>query len=96
MLAKTLLFGPLVALPVVANSQLACPPLGPVLPPPLRPSTDSTVQAAVADLETKLRNLTSSFNGTAVSIAAEIIALQWGGRGDRLTDRDGPVHHHGL
>jgi xanthine dehydrogenase accessory factor len=32
---------------------------------------------------------------TAVSIAAEIVALQWGGRGDRLADRDGPIHHHG-
>ena len=31
---------------------------------------------------------------TAVSIAAEIVALQWGGRGDRLADRDGPIHHH--
>ena len=31
---------------------------------------------------------------TAVSIAAEIIALQWGGGGDRLSERDGPVHHH--
>ncbi|WP_370617929.1 XdhC family protein [Mumia sp. Pv 4-285] len=30
---------------------------------------------------------------TAVSIAAEIIALQWGGRGDRLTERDGRIHH---
>ena len=27
---------------------------------------------------------------TAVSIAAEIIALQWGGRGDRLGHREGP------
>jgi xanthine dehydrogenase accessory factor len=33
---------------------------------------------------------------TAVSIAAEIVALQWGGRGDRLVDRDGPIHHHGT
>lgn len=32
---------------------------------------------------------------TAVSIAAEIIALQWGGGGDRLSERGGPVHHHG-
>ncbi len=32
---------------------------------------------------------------TAVSIAAEIVALQWGGRGDRLAHRDGPIHHHG-
>ena len=31
---------------------------------------------------------------TAISIAAEIIALQWGGRGDRLATLDGPIHHH--
>jgi xanthine dehydrogenase accessory factor len=30
---------------------------------------------------------------TAISIAAEIIALRWGGRGERLADLDGPVHH---
>lgn len=30
---------------------------------------------------------------TAVSIAAEIISLRWGGQGTRLTDRDGPIHH---
>jgi xanthine dehydrogenase accessory factor len=29
---------------------------------------------------------------TAVSIAAEIIALHWGGAGDRLADRAGPIH----
>lgn len=29
---------------------------------------------------------------TAVSVAAEIIALRWGGRGDRLTSRGGPIH----
>jgi xanthine dehydrogenase accessory factor len=33
---------------------------------------------------------------TAVSIAAEIIAVQWGGRGERLAERDGPIHHHAL
>ena len=33
---------------------------------------------------------------TAVSIAAEIVALQWGGRGDRLAHREGPIHHHGT
>ncbi len=32
---------------------------------------------------------------TAVSIAAEIIALRWGGRGERLADLAGPVHHPG-
>jgi xanthine dehydrogenase accessory factor len=31
---------------------------------------------------------------TAVSIAAEIIALQWGGRGERLTIQEGSIHHH--
>jgi xanthine dehydrogenase accessory factor len=30
---------------------------------------------------------------TAVSIAAEIIALRWGGDGARLGERDGPIHH---
>ena len=31
---------------------------------------------------------------TAVSIAAEIVALQWGGRGQRLQGTGGPIHHH--
>jgi xanthine dehydrogenase accessory factor len=30
---------------------------------------------------------------TAISIAAEIIALQWGGRGERLAQRQGRIHH---
>ncbi|MEJ7649907.1 MAG: XdhC/CoxI family protein [Nakamurella sp.] len=30
---------------------------------------------------------------TAVSIAAEIIALRWGGRGSRLAAESGPIHH---
>ncbi len=30
---------------------------------------------------------------TAVSVAAEIIALRWGGGGDRLSAREGPIHH---
>ena len=30
---------------------------------------------------------------TAISIAAEIVALQWGGTGDRLGARDGRIHH---
>ncbi|HZZ52238.1 MAG TPA: XdhC/CoxI family protein [Pseudonocardia sp.] len=29
---------------------------------------------------------------TAVSIAAEMIALHWGGAGERLAERDGPIH----
>jgi xanthine dehydrogenase accessory factor len=31
---------------------------------------------------------------TAVSIAAEIIALRWGGAGERLAATEGPIHHH--
>ncbi|GAB3052216.1 XdhC family protein [Intrasporangium mesophilum] len=31
---------------------------------------------------------------TAVSIAAEIIAQRWGGRGERLGSLEGPIHHH--
>jgi xanthine dehydrogenase accessory factor len=30
---------------------------------------------------------------TAVSIAAEIVALRWGGAGNRLSAREGPIHH---
>jgi xanthine dehydrogenase accessory factor len=31
---------------------------------------------------------------TAVSIAAEIVALRWGGRGEPLTSTDGAIHRH--
>jgi xanthine dehydrogenase accessory factor len=31
---------------------------------------------------------------TAVSIAAEIIKLEWGGSGERLVSTEGPIHHH--
>jgi xanthine dehydrogenase accessory factor len=30
---------------------------------------------------------------TAISIAAEIVSLQWGGSGDRLAARGGRIHH---
>jgi xanthine dehydrogenase accessory factor len=33
---------------------------------------------------------------TAVSIAAEIIALRWGGRGERLAEADGPIHRDAM
>jgi len=33
---------------------------------------------------------------TAVSIAAEIIALRWGGDGRRLTEVSGPIHGDAL
>lgn len=31
---------------------------------------------------------------TAVSIAAEIISLRWGGQGERLSHLEGPIHRH--
>ena len=31
---------------------------------------------------------------TAVSIVAEVVALQWGGEGGRLQGTAGPIHHH--
>lgn len=31
---------------------------------------------------------------TAVSVAAEIIALRWGGQGEPLRDTEGPIHRH--
>jgi xanthine dehydrogenase accessory factor len=33
---------------------------------------------------------------TAISIAAEIIALRWGGQGRRLIEEEGPIHHRGA
>ena len=30
---------------------------------------------------------------TAISIAAELVALRWGGSGQRLVSTDGPIHH---
>ena len=32
---------------------------------------------------------------TAVSIAAEIISMRWGGTGDRLSGVEGPIHRSG-
>jgi xanthine dehydrogenase accessory factor len=31
---------------------------------------------------------------TAISVAAEIIQLRWGGHGTRLSELQGPIHHH--
>jgi xanthine dehydrogenase accessory factor len=30
---------------------------------------------------------------TAISIAAELVALRWGGSGQRLVETAGPIHH---
>ncbi|KAK7924850.1 beta-lactamase 2 [Apiospora marii] len=50
-----------------------CPPLGPVLPAPIRPSADPDVQAAVKSFESSLNALTANFNASAVSVAVKSI-----------------------
>ncbi|KAK8056927.1 beta-lactamase 2 [Apiospora rasikravindrae] len=50
-----------------------CPPLGPVLPAPVRPSADPDVQAAVKSFEGSLNALTAGYNGSAVSVAVKSI-----------------------
>ncbi|KAK8048906.1 hypothetical protein PG994_010636 [Apiospora phragmitis] len=50
-----------------------CPPLGPVLPAPVRPSADPDVQAAVKSFEGSLNALTAGYNASAVSVAVKSI-----------------------
>lgn len=46
-----------------------CPPLGPVLPSPLKPSTNPAVQAAVAAFTEHFNSITGGFANTGVSFA---------------------------
>ncbi|KAK7969580.1 hypothetical protein PG988_008653 [Apiospora saccharicola] len=50
-----------------------CPPLGPVLPAPIRPSADPDVQAAAKSFESSLDALTANYNASAVSFAVKSI-----------------------
>ncbi|KAK8872864.1 Beta-lactamase 2 [Apiospora arundinis] len=50
-----------------------CPPLGPVLPAPVKPSADPDVQAAVKSFESSLTALTAGYNASAVSVAVKSI-----------------------
>lgn len=50
-----------------------CPPLGPVLPAPVRPSSDPDVQAAAKSFESSLKALTAGYNASAVSVVAKSI-----------------------
>ncbi|KAF4466945.1 beta-lactamase 2 [Fusarium albosuccineum] len=56
-----------------AASNGYCPPLGPVLPPPTSPSTYPTYGTAADELIAKLKELTSSFNSSAVSIGVRSV-----------------------
>ncbi|KAM5370630.1 hypothetical protein ACJZ2D_008456 [Fusarium nematophilum] len=48
-----------------------CPPLGPVLPAPVHPSTNPSVEAAIASIQEKLDNITASFNGSGLVIGVK-------------------------
>lgn len=50
-----------------------CPPLGPVLPPPKRPSQHPAVKAAIEGIAKTLEAQTAGFNYSAVSIGVQSI-----------------------
>ncbi|KAI1423518.1 beta-lactamase/transpeptidase-like protein [Xylaria sp. FL1777] len=63
---------------LLSNAALAargglCPPLGPVLPAPINPSSQDSVQTAIQLTTDKFRNFTAAFNTTGVSIAVQSI-----------------------
>ncbi|KUI55067.1 Beta-lactamase-like protein 2 [Cytospora mali] len=69
----TLLTMVLLANYVAAALNGHCPPLGAVLPAPTNPSACAAVQAAIYDFEKDFNNLTSSFDGSAVSVSVKSI-----------------------
>ena len=58
------LFSILILLFPVRSQFLSCPLEGPQFPPPQNLPSDSTVQSALASLQSKLQSLSSSANGT--------------------------------
>ncbi|KLO89466.1 uncharacterized protein LW93_1525 [Fusarium fujikuroi] len=46
-----------------------CPPLGPVLPAPVHPSTHSSVKSAVAAIQARLEEETAPFNLSSIAVA---------------------------
>lgn len=50
-----------------------CPPLGPVLPPPKRPSQHPAVKAAIEGIIKSLETQTEGFNYSAVSVGVQSI-----------------------
>ncbi|KAF4980692.1 hypothetical protein FZEAL_3360 [Fusarium zealandicum] len=50
-----------------------CPPLGPVLPAPVHPSTHPSVEAAVAALQQNLESTTASYNGSGLAVGVKSI-----------------------
>lgn len=66
--ASSVLFAWLVSQGAQAGLNGLCPPMGPVLPPATSPRTDPGFDSAATTLTTKLQNLTSGFNYSAVSL----------------------------
>ncbi|KAI8945587.1 beta-lactamase/transpeptidase-like protein [Xylaria longipes] len=69
---------PLGAFLLFSNVALAardglCPPLGPVVPAPVNPSSQDSVQAAIKTATDRFYNATAEFNTTGVSIAVKSI-----------------------
>ncbi|KAI0904567.1 beta-lactamase/transpeptidase-like protein [Ustulina deusta] len=63
---------------LLANAALAardglCPPLGPVMPIPINPSSHEPVQDAIRFATDRFQNLTAAFNTTGLSIAVKSI-----------------------
>ncbi|KAI0430797.1 beta-lactamase/transpeptidase-like protein [Xylaria sp. FL1042] len=50
-----------------------CPPLGPVLPAPINPSTHDSVKDAIGVITDRFQNITAAYNTTGVSIAIQSI-----------------------
>ncbi|KAI1108301.1 beta-lactamase/transpeptidase-like protein [Nemania sp. NC0429] len=50
-----------------------CPPLGPVLPAPITPSSHPSVHAAIQSITDRFQNLTAAFNTTGISLAIQSI-----------------------
>ncbi|KAI0144396.1 beta-lactamase/transpeptidase-like protein [Xylariaceae sp. FL1272] len=50
-----------------------CPPFGPVLPAPISPSSDPSVQAAIQNLTGQFHDLTADFDTTGLAIAVQSI-----------------------
>jgi CubicO group peptidase (beta-lactamase class C family) len=46
-----------------------CPPLGPVLPAPIRPSTHASVKSAVAAIQARLEEETAPYNLSSIAVA---------------------------
>lgn len=73
LLVPILSAGSLLHQAVLGDPDGHCPPLGPVLPAPTSPSTDSAIQSAVAGFSETFTSITGSFASSAVSLSVRSI-----------------------